>query len=198
MRFMVLLVSLITATGCSANGFSADRWRDVADIFTLTTGPAIGSGARVGPLHAGFGIIMDFYGLRGGGFGTMPWDPYWCGTIEGTILSHDTLYFEGDSKLIREGDLRYKNYHNQGYPLISYVDIDDNEHYKKSREHMPSILPYYTQLEVFGGALWGLRIGFNPGELVDFILGWFGLDIFKDDLGEQKDGLYKAEVRRYE
>ena len=28
-----------------------------------------------------------------------------------------------------------------------------------------------------------LRFGFNPGELLDFILGWFTIDIYGDDLG---------------
>ena len=41
---------------------------------------------------------------------------------------------------------------------------------------------YYTQLEVFIGALGTLRLGLNPGELVDFSLGWTGIDIYGDDL----------------
>jgi hypothetical protein len=32
----------------------------------------------------------------------------------------------------------------------------------------------------------GLRVGFNPGELVDFLLGWTTLDIYNDDLGTRK------------
>ena len=29
----------------------------------------------------------------------------------------------------------------------------------------------------------GVRVGFNPVEFVDFLLGWFGLDILNDDDG---------------
>ena len=47
-------------------------------------------------------------------------------------------------------------------------------------------LPYYTQIEVavgFGGTL---RLGCNPGEALDFIAGWFGIDIFGDDLNANR------------
>ncbi len=27
-----------------------------------------------------------------------------------------------------------------------------------------------------------LRLGFNPGELLDFLLGWFTIDIYNDDI----------------
>ncbi len=41
--------------------------------------------------------------------------------------------------------------------------------------------PYFTQIEVVAGLLGTLRLGFNPGELLDFILGWTTVDIFNDD-----------------
>lgn len=40
---------------------------------------------------------------------------------------------------------------------------------------------YYTQLEVSVGLFLGLRIGLNPGELVDALAGIFSLDPFSDD-----------------
>ncbi len=47
---------------------------------------------------------------------------------------------------------------------------------------------YYTQLEVAAGALLvGARVGFNPGELLDFLLGWTTLDIYGDDVREQPE-----------
>ena len=39
-----------------------------------------------------------------------------------------------------------------------------------------------TQLEIAGGLIFTLRLGFNPGELLDFILGFSGIDIWHDDL----------------
>jgi hypothetical protein len=44
-------------------------------------------------------------------------------------------------------------------------------------------LPYLTQIEVTAACLGGVRAGFNPGELIDFILGWTTLDLFNDDIG---------------
>jgi hypothetical protein len=41
---------------------------------------------------------------------------------------------------------------------------------------------YLTQIEVAGGAGFGFRFAFNPGELFDFLLGWATLDLFRDDV----------------
>jgi len=41
---------------------------------------------------------------------------------------------------------------------------------------------YFTQIEVVAGLGGTIRLGFNPGELLDFILGWVTIDIFNDDL----------------
>ena len=35
----------------------------------------------------------------------------------------------------------------------------------------------------FGGTI---KLGFNPGELLDFILGWTTIDIFSDDFEAKK------------
>ena len=43
------------------------------------------------------------------------------------------------------------------------------------------IHPFYTGIEVCGGPIATVRFGANPGELLDFFLGWFGVDIFADD-----------------
>ena len=45
---------------------------------------------------------------------------------------------------------------------------------------------YYTQIEAVVGAGPSVRLGFNPGELLDFILGWTTIDIYKDDLERSK------------
>ena len=40
----------------------------------------------------------------------------------------------------------------------------------------------YTDVNVVAAPILGVRIGFNIGEFADFLLGWFDLDIFGDDL----------------
>ncbi len=40
---------------------------------------------------------------------------------------------------------------------------------------------YYTQVEVTVGLYFGIKVGFNPGELIDALLGWTTFDLFGDD-----------------
>jgi hypothetical protein len=42
---------------------------------------------------------------------------------------------------------------------------------------------YYTQIEAAAGLWYTVRLGFNPGELLDFLLGWTTIDILSDDVG---------------
>lgn len=46
--------------------------------------------------------------------------------------------------------------------------------------------PYYSQIEVVAGLLFTVRAGVNPGELLDFALGWVGIDIYGDDEWEER------------
>ncbi len=50
--------------------------------------------------------------------------------------------------------------------------------------------PMYTEVEAVAALGPAVRVGINPGELVDFILGWTTLDIYSDDVGAE---LYKDE-----
>jgi len=47
-------------------------------------------------------------------------------------------------------------------------------------------LAYYTEGEVALGCHYTVRLGVNPGELLDFLLGWTTLDIYGDDLEHAK------------
>lgn len=176
----VLIVSAITiSSGCSGRGYFIDRARDTADIFTLTAGLSAGAGARVGPLHAGLGCQLDLVGLRGGLFAVMPWPngTVWAHEVETTAWSNEKYV-----PLQEDCENRHKNFVAEGYPLISIVMPQDG---KETMPRMPLLHPYYTQLEVFAGLVYGVRVGFNPGELIDFLLGWTTLDIYNDDLGSR-------------
>ena len=43
-----------------------------------------------------------------------------------------------------------------------------------------------AQVVIVGGGIVGAQIGFSPGELLDWLLGWFGADIAGDD-GDLRD-----------
>ena len=43
----------------------------------------------------------------------------------------------------------------------------------------------FTQIEILFGLGITFRLGFNPGELIDFLLGWSTVDIYHDDIGKK-------------
>jgi len=168
-----MLLGLTAISSGYATPYMINRGRDAADIFTATVGMGYGAKARIGPIHAGAFAGVDAAGLRGGelklwsingceGMGLM--------SIEGTIFSLEIFQY------VDQGD-RGKDYLAEGFPLISVVE--------KAESHRAFVHPYYTQIEVAGGVLGTARLGVNPGELVDFILGWAIIDIFNDDIENQ-------------
>jgi hypothetical protein len=66
---------------------------------------------------------------------------------------------------------RGKNYNAWGYVPFVTTGFEDTE----------TNPAYFTQIEVVGGFGLVLRLGFNPGELLDFVLGWATVDIYGDD-----------------
>ena len=176
---------LATASvGCSGPGYWSDRGNDALDIFTLTVGAGAGAGARVGPLHAGLGLYCDVVGIRGSTLDYWPLITRHTGgaTFEATLYAlddFDTVELDGPT------DDRNKNVKPVSCPFVSYVTSRRVGSGENAQVHPPPY-SYYTQIEAFAAALPGLRVGFNPGELVDFLLGWTTLDIYNDDLGARK------------
>lgn len=168
-------------SGCTMP-YMINRGRDAADVFTTTVGVGAGAKARIGPIHAGLFAGIDAAGLRGGELET--WSINGCEgmglmSIEGTVLSFEAFQY------VDQGD-RGKDYIAEGFPLISVVE--------KDKSHRAFVHPYYTQIEVAGGVLGTARLGVNPGELVDFILGWAMIDIFADDIENREKIEQKSPV----
>lgn len=207
----VLLTALLLAAingGCMS-GYVGNRARDAADIMTFTLGAGSGIKARVGPLQLAAFENTDLMGLRAGlgflhgadlvdnkeaysplpVFGNMNWAdpvavdaftygkhtvdehrgereyihsrpqfPDWAGTFGREIFQHDP---ETSSERRGKGTLA-------AAPLPVLV-----------RSRPPA---FYTQIEIAGGLLFTLRLGVNPGEFIDFVLGFTGIDLFGDDL----------------
>jgi hypothetical protein len=187
-------ISLL-CSGCTTTGYFGDRGRDASDIFTATVGVGLGAKARVGPVHAGLLMCQDRYGLRYG-------ERVWPSTVAGdmwdldlTALCHDQVSLTQP----RGGNVysrRKKDYiarplfsHTQkgylgpesglGMPFVCVLHPD------KQRNASQSIA-YFTQIDVVLAIGGSVRLGFNPGELADFLLGWTTLDIFRDDLKKDK------------
>ena len=168
---LLSILPLLANFGCSSPYF-ANRGRDAADIFTFTIGKGGGAKARVGPLQAGLFFNEDFAGLRGGGFGPQ------------------SAWKNEKGKLPQDTDLLF-------FPLFGVYGLDSFHgsilppgRHKEFEAVSPipfiytaSTPYYYTQIEVAVGFLATIRAGFNPGELLDFLLGWTTIDIFGDDIG---------------
>lgn len=198
----------VLASGCaSTKGYWIDRGRDAADIVTVTGGIVNGAKVQAGPVAAGLIMQSDVVGLRGGeifavqpgqaqqGAGADFWTP-----IPIYIAYDDTLVLGWRSGFSTWslGEERNKTfYYESKYPFWIGGQTGSIGEWRRIQDG-PSIqtnaaakcetrksgwstpLPY--QLEVSGGLVFGLRLGFNVGELVDFVVGWFGFDIFDDDL----------------
>lgn len=179
-----MLVSLLT--GCaSTRAYLGDRGRDAADIFTLAGGCGAGAKVRIGPVHVGLAAIHDMAGVRGG--------ELFVGHIDRHIEPIDletTWFYDEDYGF---GHKRFKDYAVNGYHGHPFFATIDDYWFRQDGDH-PFLHPFYTQIEVAGGFLGTLRVGFNPGELLDFILGWTTIDVFHDDLGMRRVRQERAEA----
>ena len=159
----LILATLVAATvsGCaSTGGYWTDRGRDAADVFTVTGGLGLGAKARIGPVGTGLLAQTDMIGLRDGYFFT-------------SSPSEKSMYY--DVLLIYRAEDNAHNYSN---------DRKDNLKRKMNFPFIYEDLPacQWYQIEAVIALGPSVRLGFNPGELVDFLLGFATIDIFDDDL----------------
>jgi hypothetical protein len=174
-QLAVFLPLASLAVGC-ASPYMIDRGRDAADIFTATVGAGLGAKARVGPVNTGLYAGLGSQGIRGGSIldGMRPVPPPPPVSKLSQIpnsADYDILLWgeeQLDDPLL---DPRGKNFN--ATPVLPFLRIS----------RAPS---YYTQCDITIGLIYSTRLGFNPGELLDFILGWTTIDIFTDDLEWKK------------
>jgi hypothetical protein len=200
-RALFLLALALAGSGCvSPQGYFRDRWADTKDIFTASVGTGGGARARVGPLNAGLFLNSDLAGLRGGECFRLSDGPLIGGDSDAVLL-----LFYGD-----QFDLRYppvapakSTSPRPRYQVVSDTLAERNKCFRSGIMPLPSPLTlfelpktpyYYTQLEVAVGVGGTLRLGFNPGEVLDFLLGWTTLDIFRDDREARRE---READRRY-
>ncbi len=169
--------------GCSAHE-RENRADDWAQIVTLTVGDGVGAQARLGPARLGLYKGEDRAGLRAGEFGSS-WDTH--DNYDYLWLAYGREYFGGwatDKRLLQARKVTAVT---QYFPLINetrvpaphgFIDLSGAP--KTARGGHNSA--YWTQLELTLGIGGSLRVGFNPGELLDAVLGHIGIDIYRDDL----------------
>ena len=208
LRLTAVFVLLVLNSGCASH-YLGHRGRDAADILTLTFGVGSGAKVRLGPLQLAAFENTDLVGLRAGqgfllgadltdnheAYSIFPvfrgedWsDPvavdaftYGKHTVEEhrspDIYVHDRPHFMDWSAAFGREIFRH--------------DIETPARYRDKRSLASAPLPFlarspdpefYSQVEIAVGLAFSLRLGFNPGELVDFLLGLGGIDIYGDDV----------------
>jgi hypothetical protein len=181
----VALCALVLAfaaglTGCAS--YWSDRGRDAADILSFQVGTGAGTKVRVGPFQAGLLSENGIAGLRGGAL--VGPSQYRAGSDEGPSKWDDVLVlvgwerFEGGPTSIERG----KAFKGRQIVLSVPFNLASDQDYEGKTPVPYNPWPYLAQVEAVGGAFLTFRVGANPGELLDFILGWTTLDIFGDDL----------------
>lgn len=154
---MVGPICLFLSGGCATSYWHA-RGMDTVDMFTATCSIGGGARVRVGPIHAGLLGAGAGYGLDGGEFAGD--NPYYAGVGEATIV-------HGEGCGLGRDDKGWETY---GWVPLLTLPMD-----------MRGSPRYWGQVEVQVGVYYVLRVGFNLFEFADFLLGWTGIDIMKDD-----------------
>lgn len=183
-QLVLMFSGLVVSSGC-VTSYWIDRGRDAADIVTVTVGIGAGAKARVGPLAPGLLVCHDLAGLRGGRcflgndnpFETDVAAPFPVSSpADGLSFGSDVFCLESFSQPTerpKESPLAKRNKDIQISSPVPWIGVG---------KHMSD----YTQLEAVVAIGASLRVGFNPGELLDFLLGWTTLDIFNDDIERKK------------
>jgi hypothetical protein len=177
--------------GCaSTRGYLVDRGRDAADILTATAGAGAGVQARLGPAALGFLQTSDAAGLRHGeAFHRPPAeDPpdelnYTLGSLLGWVSSPALVFIAGLG-----GGVLPPGYWDQCAELWRY-ERQDRMSETQVRRHAGAKgwrAAGSYQIETALGVGLVARAGINPGELLDFLLGWTTVDIFNDDVEARK------------
>lgn len=191
--FMALFLVCVVAFGggCASSPYLKDRQRDLADIVTVTAGAGAGVKGRVGPIQIGLMFNCAEAGLRGGEFvAAAPFEKAEAGIPK----SLDLLFFAYGIETFNGGPLapeRGKSFHalTVAYLTAPVPEGWINSKAKRTAEGPAkySPVPYWTEIEAAVGVGGTLRLGLNPGELLDFLIGWTTLDIFGDDVEVKKE-----------
>lgn len=180
--FFLLLIGCILLSGCaSSRPYFMDRARDAGDVVTLTVGYGWGVKARIASVQSGLLYNFDYWGWRHGFYNKGSGSEY-------GFLDWSILFFSGEN-FFKHPDPRGKGFGADG---LLFLTVIRDKHLPRS----PLFHPYYSQIEVCA-ALWrSMRIGVNPGEFADFLLGWVGVDFFDDDIGIPREDSSPADQNK--
>ncbi|MBA4387342.1 MAG: hypothetical protein C0404_05135 [Verrucomicrobia bacterium] len=168
-------------TGCAtSSAYLRDRKNDAQDVVTASCAKGAGFRVRVGPVHVGAIDEQDSFGLRGGT----------VGQAANNCMESELLVLPQRIEEHRFFSLElYKpitNNRGKDFGAVSKLPFITTG--LQGERSFPFY--YLTQIEIEFGIGYTVRLGGNIGELLDFMLGWFWIDIFKDDVGNAESTAY--------
>lgn len=174
MRFSLGLLFL--CVGCASPGYLKDRGHDAADIVRAEFGYGLGAKVRAGPVSTGASWIFTPLGLSNGEF-------YSNAMLEEECPADVGFFFLAGIEHSPRGQDRGKDYSaGSCVPFIAMLG-STGQNYRGKNTLWPH--PYYSEVRMSAGFGPAMAVGFNAGELLDFSLGWFGADIYQDDIGSE-------------
>lgn len=172
----IMATVCVLSCGCrTARPYLIDRWRDASDIVTATVGKGNGAKVRIGPVHAGVFFNRDYFGIRGGE-SHRNWS---SGAALPSTFDLDLTIISGE-RFDPEGFVRARERH-KCFVASGAMCFSVSKGFK-DEDWSVGDFSYYTQIEVAAGISRTVRLGINPGELLDFLVGWVRIDLFDDDL----------------
>lgn len=200
------LALLGSASGCKAfTAYMADRGRDFGEIVRIQigVGAGLGASAQAGPAaHVGFGLGVIPYDL---GVGWVYGEGYAFGANSGQRM--DSEIYWPFTWIHIDGDPLGKGLHTGGdgigqrgvgghrhvcwnlFPGLIAEEPDAGLMHWTPRgletDRRGHIHSWDVEAAVYAGFIVA-RVGFSPGEFLDFILGWFGVDIAQDDTADEE------------
>ena len=188
-NLVLFLATGLLTSGCTSVYWS-DRRNDAKDVLTCAVGLGLGAKARVGPLQVPLLVQSDYAGLRCGEVFASPMhDDFWTYVSEaGHVVEsplpnyvRDYCTFYSGYEIFDPGGLaavRHKRERSQGMGPVTF-DADEKNY------------GFYTQIDATVGIIFSLRLGVNPGELVDALLGLATVDLYGDDIN-RREGVCKG------
>ncbi len=181
---LLVLCAGVLFSGCTS--YLVNRGRDAADIITIGAGLGWGAKARVSSLQAGLLFEATKGGLRGGELvssdsnagAVEETDAAWGHSmdIQGVLFGGE--YFMG-CELPRNKNFFAGTETDSSLSAIPFIHRLDSGYTNPA---------YYMQVEAVAALGISLRLGVNPGELIDFVLGFTTIDVFGDDVGLEEEG----------